>query len=207
MLCIAVIRDPEGDCHMADWNRKIAVVLCVLLLNTPWLWAQQSPKGGEGSCLQFTQGFYNWYVARVFKGFRASDGKAPWHAALKYKGNPFSPELTRALVESDAEGKAAGDPVLDFDPILNSQDPAERYVVRTVTRQTGHYWARVYGVWSRSHPEEEKGPHVIAEVTFKDSRWQFVNFHYPNSTNPNNESLLRILRYRYRLKQGSGPGL
>jgi hypothetical protein len=181
---------------MRDRSRRSAVLLCALLLSTPWLQALQGPQDSEKSCLHFAQAFYDWYVAEVFKDFRTSDGKAPWHAALKYKGNPFSPELTRALVESDAEAKTDGDPVLDFDPILNSQDPAERYLVRTVTRKNGHYWAEVYGVWSRPAPEDEKRPQAIAEMIFKDGRWQFVNFHYPNGTNPDNESLLSILRYR-----------
>jgi hypothetical protein len=183
-----------------------AVLLCALVLSTPWLQAQQSAQDSEKSCLHFAQTFYGWYVAEVFKEFRASDGKAPWHAALKYEGNPFSAELTRALVRSDAEAKADGDPVLDFDPILNSQDPAERYVVRTVTRKKGRYWAEIYGVWSRPAPEEDKRPQVIAEMIFKDNHWQFVNFHYPDNTNPSNESLLSILKYRYRPKQ-AGPSL
>ena len=119
---------------------------------------------------------------------------------LEVQSNPFSRELSRALIESDAEAKAEGDPVLDFDPILNSQDPAERYVVRTVTRKDGYYWAEVYGVWSRPVPDQDKRPQVVAEMTFKDGRWQFVNFHYPNYTDPNNENLLSILRYRYHPK-------
>jgi hypothetical protein len=194
---------------MKNPNRTNVVLLCALVLSTPLLQAQQSAQDSQGSCLQVAQAFYDWYVAEVFKQFKAGDGKAPWHAALKYKGNQFSPELTWALLESDAEAKDDGDPVLDFDPILNSQDPAERYVVRTVTRRKGHYWAEVYGIWSRPAPEQEKRPQVIAEMIFRDNRWQFVNFHYPDNTSPDNESLLSILRYRYRPKQGraGGPNL
>ena len=183
---------------MKDRRRKHSVLLCVLLLCSQWLQAQTNPQHDKRSCLHFAQDFYNWYVAEVFKDFRASGGKAPWRAALTYKGNPFSPELSQALTESDAEAKADGDPVLDFDPILNSQDPAEHYIVRTVTRKNGHCWADIYGVWSRSVPNDERRPQVVAEMIFRDTRWQFVNFHYPNTTNPDNENLLSILRYQYR---------
>jgi len=86
---------------------------------------------------------------------------------------------------------------LDFDPILNTQDPADRYVVRSVMRRGGHYWANVYGVWSRPVSGQEKQPQVVAELNFKNGRWVFVNFHYPNSTNPDNENLLSMLRYQY----------
>jgi hypothetical protein len=179
---------------------KKVVLVCALLLSTPWLQAQPESHESEQGCLRFAQVFYNWYVAEVFKDFKVRNSDVPWHAALRYKGSPFSPELTRALIDSYAESKA-GDPVLDFDPILPSQDPTEHYVVKRVTRRNGHYWAEVYGVWTRPvAPEEEKRPQVIAEMAFKDGRWQFVNFHYPNSGHPDNINLLSILRYRYRPK-------
>lgn len=177
-------------------KRRIALLLCVLVLSTSSLHAQKEPDDREKSCLHFAQAFYDWYVAEVFKDFKTNNGRAPWHAALKYKGNPFSRELSRALIESDAEAKADGDPVLNFDPILDSQDPAEHYVVRSVTRKNGRYWAEVYGVWSRPVSDQGKGPQVLAEMTFEDGHWHFVNFHYPNSTHPKNEDLLDILNYQ-----------
>jgi hypothetical protein len=177
--------------------RKITLLCCILLCGSCFLQAQNNLPNSEQSCLHFTQAFYNWYITQVFKGFKANTGKGARHAALNYEGNPFSRELTRALIESDAEAKADGDPVLDFDPILNTQDPADRYVVRTVTRKNGRFWAGVYGVWSRPVSDQGKGPQVVAEVTLTGSRWEFVNFHYPNHTSPDNENLLRILRFRY----------
>ena len=181
-------------------TRQIALLLCILLLGLGSLQAQKELLNSEQSCLDFTQAFYNWYITEVFKDFKTNNGEAPWHAALNYEGNPFSHELTRALINSDAEAKADGDPVLDFDPILNSQDPADRYVVRSVTRKNGRYLANVYGVWSRPVSDQGKEPQVVAEIVFKGSRWQFVNFHYPDSTSPDNENLLRILRFRYHAR-------
>jgi hypothetical protein len=171
-----------------------------LLLGICSLQAQKQPPSDEQSCLDFTQAFYNWYVTEVFKGFKTNNGKAPWHAALNYQRNPFIHELTRALIKSDAEAKADGDPVLDFDPILNSQDPADRFVVRSVTRKNGRYWADVYSVWSRPFSDQGKGPDVVAEITRKDSRWQFVNFHYPNKMALDDYHLLGILKFRYHAR-------
>jgi hypothetical protein len=131
----------------------------------------KKPQESEKSCLHFAQAFYNWYVAEVFKDFKVNNGKVPWQAALLYKGNPFSRELTRALIESDAEAEADGDPVLDFDPILNTQDPAERYLVRSVASKNGRYWANVYGIWSRPVPDQSKQPQVVAEMIFNNGRW------------------------------------
>ena len=104
------------------------------------------------------------------------------------------------MIKSEAEAEADGDPVLDFDPILNTQDPAGRYIVRSVIIKNGHCWANVYGVWSRPIPAQSDKPQVVAEIEFKDGRWLFVNFHYPNSTNADNENLLSLLRYRFHPK-------
>lgn len=181
-------------------QRSIALLLCISLLSWPLYAQNESRNGKQQSCLRFVQGFYNWYVAEVFKDLKENNGKVPWHAALKYKGNPFSRELTRALIASDAEAEVDGDPVLDFDPILNTTDLADRYVVRNVIYKNGHYWADVYGVWSRPVPDQGKEPNVVAELAFRDNRWSIVNFHYPDSTNPDNENLLSILRYQYHPK-------
>ena len=178
-------------------KRKIALLFCVFFLSACSIQAQKRPQDSEKSCQHFAQAFYNWYVTDVFKDFKAKNRWVPWHAAIKYKGNPFSGELTRSLIESDAEAKTEGDPVLDFDPILNSQDPADRYAVRSVTRKNDRYWAKVYGVWSRPVPDQSKEPQVVAEMVFRHGQWLFVNFHYPNSTSPDNENLLSILKYRY----------
>lgn len=177
---------------------KITLLLCVFVLGALSLQAQRNSKASEQSCFRFVQDFYNWYAANVFKDFKAKNRWVPWRAAMKYKGNPFSSELTKALIDSDAEAETDRDPVLDFDPILNSQDPANRYMVRSVTLKDGHYWANIYGVWRRPVPDQGGEPQVVAEISFESGRWLFVNFHYPNSTNPDNENLLSILRYQYQ---------
>ena len=175
-------------------NRKcrIALLALLLLVTCRYVQPQEDPQNNKESCLRFAQRFYSWYVMNAIRERKV----APWHVALKHYGDSFSGELTKALTDSDAEAKADGDPVLDFDPILNSQDPAENYVVRNVTQKDGRYWADVYGVWARPAPDQGKKPQVVAEMIFKDGRWIFLNFHYPNSTYPDSENLLSILRYQ-----------
>jgi hypothetical protein len=137
-------REPCGP------NRRLVLLLCTLFLNALAVQAQKySPAAHEQSCRRFAQAFYNWYIRAARRPMPETQGFGTWAATLRYKGrNPFSPEIRRALIESDAESKADGDPVLDFDPILNTQDPADHYVVRDVIYKHGHYWAEIYGVWS-----------------------------------------------------------
>jgi hypothetical protein len=184
-------------------KKPIAFIFIVILWSACPLAGQEASHDTEKSCQRFAQDFYDWYVKKVTSDFKASNPSAPWHAALKHDGNPFNPRLTRALIASDAEAKADGDPVLDFDPMLNSQDPADHYVVRSVTIKNNHCWATVYGFWSRPVPARANEPQVAAELEFKGGRWLFVNFHYPNNTkttNAENENLLSILSYRYHPK-------
>jgi hypothetical protein len=181
-------------------TRKMVFLFCALLLGTSSLQARSGKEENEKSCVHVAQAFYNWYVRRVFRGFKTSSGEATWHAALKYKGDLFSDDLTQALIKSDVEAKADGDPVLDFDPILNSQDPAERYVVRRVTRKGGSCWAEVYGDWTEPRIDQGKRPQVVAEMAFMNNHWQFVNFHYPDDSSTADVNLLSMLGLEYRPK-------
>ena len=179
-------------------EQRVALVLCAFLLGAWSLAARKAPQNDGQSCLHFAQGFYNFYLRAVRRPSPKGEGFGTWLATLKYDGqNPLSPELAKALIDSDAESKIDGDPVLDFDPILDTQDRADRYVVRNVIYKNGHYWAEVYGVWPRPVPDHGKEPNVVAELTFENDRWSIVNFHYPDSTNSDNENLLGILRYQY----------
>lgn len=190
---------------MVRSSRRVVLLLSALFLSALVVQAQKySPANDEQSCRRFAQGFYNWYLRAVRHFPQKSEGFGTWAASLKYKGrNPFSPELARALIESDAESKVDGDPVLDFDPILATQDRADRYVVRNVIYKNGHYWADVYGVWSRPVPDQGKEPNVVAELAFRDNRWSIVNFHYPDPDLAHAtwvHDLLGLLKYQYHPK-------
>ena len=176
---------------MSTPTPRAAVISCVFLLFACCIHAQKTPQDLKGSCLHFTQAFYNWYV----KTLDSKNTKDPELTALNYEGKPFSRELDQGLRKVKAEEKTSGDAILDFDPFLNSQDPAEHYEVRKVIEKNGHCWADVYGIWSTPVSGVGNGPQVVAEMVFENNRWIFVNFHYPDSTDPRNESLLSMLRY------------
>lgn len=126
----------------------------------------------RNSCRNFVQQFYDWYVKRP-----------EYPRALMYRPSAFSPELSQRLREDhEAQAKAQGDITgLDFDPFLNSQDPAEHYVVAQI-KLTGEHacWAEIH----RGSPDKmSKATYVAAELVSNVGRWHFVNFYYsvPNS--------------------------
>lgn len=144
------------------------------------------------SCRHFAQQFYDWYTAQVALSFHHKNSD-PLMNALDQKKEAFSGDLERGLRRVRAEEAKSHDAILDFDPILNSQDPAERYAVRSVRKKDGHFFVDVYGVWRTPPADLGKGPQVVTELIFRDGRWVFVNFHYPDSTDSRNENLLSFL--------------
>src|SRR5262249_29402277 len=82
------------------------------------------------SCRKFVEEFYAWYVAHDKK----SD---PLKLALRRKKANFSETLIQRLKEDyKAAAKSPGEIVgLDFDPVLNSQDFADKYVPGRVTQK------------------------------------------------------------------------
>ncbi len=136
------------------------------------------------SARQFVQRFYDAYVSKIWD---VKSGDA-WQPMLKAKALAFSPRLLSALVEDAAASSKSKDEIvgLDFDPILNSQDPAHKYVVGTISTRNGHYWVKVHSIDS-GKPSEEVA--VIAEVETHHQTWRFTNFVYPG-----NQDLMTILR-------------
>jgi hypothetical protein len=103
-------------------------------------------------------------------------GLRPWDIAISSKRN-FDPRLVQALQEdSTASDKFPNEIVgLDFDPFLNSQNPADRYRAEKVDEQNGSFLVEVYSV---SGSKKELA--VIAEVKKLDGKLIFVNFRYPD---------------------------
>lgn len=147
------------------------------------------PSGPQKTCRQVAQGFYDWYVTFALK---VQDSDAS-DVALRDKPSVFSPELFRALKEdSQAQQKADGDLVgLDFDPFLNTQDPAPRYVLGNVTAKADRCTVEVQSVDSG---RTSLKPNVVAELALKDGKWLFVNFHYGKSQWSADENLVAILK-------------
>jgi len=166
------------------------VVCCGLsiLLTASWLFAGQTakPVNTETSAKSFVQSFYTWYLSKGPRGKEKSSDDA-----LKLKRSAFDTELYRQLKEdSDASAKNPGEIVgLDFDPFENSQDPCSRYVAGKVTAKGDAYLVEVFGI---CEGKKNKTPDVTPEVSFKDGKWVFVNFHYGNDGKE--DDLLNILR-------------
>jgi hypothetical protein len=80
---------------------------------------------------------------------------------------------------------------LDFDPFLNAQDIAERYLVGQITPKGDHYLVEVFGIWGG---QKKSNPDVVPELAFENGQWIFMNFHYGKTDIPVNENLLSVLQ-------------
>lgn len=149
----------------------LALVSVVATFSSMKLLNAQVPSS---SAREFVTRFYKWYVPQAL-----TDHATPtWRIALKDKGESFDPQLVRLLREDSAVEDKCEDLVgLDFDPFLDTQDPAEHYEVGKVKRQGNVYTAEIYSVQSG---QKSSKPGVSAEFENNSGRWMFVNFHYPN---------------------------
>ncbi|MGC1323702.1 MAG: hypothetical protein WA849_16100 [Candidatus Udaeobacter sp.] len=144
-------------------------------------------------CGSFVQQFYNWYVAKENALMKRNSLESALEVTLREKRSSFSPELVKGLKEDlAASKKSPGEIVgLDFDPFLNAQDIAERYLVGKVTPKGDHYWVEVFGVWGG---QKNSNPDVVPELAFEDGQWIFTNFHYGKTDIPVNENLVSVLQ-------------
>lgn len=181
-------------------NLKQLVIAIAALSTTLSVAAKDAPTGGtssgdESACRTFVQDFYNWYAPRTQGTGRTMDDP------LKLKSASFDPTLLKLLKEDSAAQAKSKDEIvgLDFDPFLNSQDPAKKYVVRKVKAKGNAY---LVDVFEGSASKNETKPSVTAEVAQRNGRWQFINFHYGKSDIPENENLLNILKVLKKDRQG-----
>jgi len=148
----------------------------------------QALKRGE-SCHQFVQNFYDWYVANARSNQTES---SPLDIALKDRVQSFSPGLAREMKEvldTEARDHQAW---LDFDPILNTQDPAERYAVGGIIHKGTHCLVKIYAL---PRTGSSGVPDVVPELVRRKSGWTFVNFHYPDeASDTRNENLVAMLK-------------
>lgn len=88
---------------------------------------------------------------------------------LVLKGHSFSPGLARQLEEvEDAEAR---DKVgwLDWDPVLNSQDPADKYATGRVTLSGDRYFVEVRPAGDARNRD------IVAELVFQSGTRVFVD--------------------------------
>lgn len=148
-----------------------------------------APRSTEAACRNVAQAFYDWYVPRMMREVRVSARDQ----ALMTRPRDFSLELRRRLAEDGAAAAKSPDEIvgLDFDPFVNSQDPASRYVAKRVYRVGKSYRVEVHGIVDG---KVNAAPDVIPELVPSRGRWTFMNFHYPAEGTEPNTSLLEVLR-------------
>jgi len=144
-------------------------------------------------CGPFVQQFYNWYVAKVNALMKRNSRESALEVTLREKRSSFSSELVKGLKEDLAASKKSHGEIvgLDFDPFLNAQDIAERYLVGKITPKGDHYWVEVFGVWGG---QKNSNPDVVPELAFEHGQWIFTNFHYGKTDIPVNENLVSVLQ-------------
>jgi hypothetical protein len=178
---------------------KTAACSCVvslLALACP-LWAQtEVAEKSRRSCGSFVQTFYDWYLPRAQK-------EDFIQRALEHRKSSFSPELIRAVQEDYAAAARVPDEIvgLDFDPFLNTQDPAHRYVTGRVDLKQQRCWVAVYGI---QNGRRSANRDVTPELTMSNGRWKFVNFHYPEPSCSKCDNLLSLLDRLRREREKSG---
>lgn len=169
-------------CHSRFWRmlqkpavsllaRVLAVLVCVLSVQANSLANIQATVGV--SPLSFARNFYGWYT-RIAR----SDTPRPWDTAVRLREAQFEPELVRLLKEDAiAQSRCREIVGIDFDPILNTQDPAERYELGKLVHKKHQYFIDIYAV---ADGARSKMPDVTAVFVSQGGHYFFVNFLYPN---------------------------
>ena len=166
-------------------NAACCTMLLALLCGGSICAQQKSPSRAAESCRKFVQKFYSWYAARSMK----AGGE---DLILAKKRASFSLELVRRLDEDRLAAKRSPGEIvgLDFDPVLNAQDVAQRYITGKVTTKGDRFKVEVFGVWGG---KEGESPDVVAELMRNGQRWKFVNFYYPSRDKTPKDDLLHVL--------------
>jgi hypothetical protein len=172
---------------------NIAVLMACAVLLSPRTAVGQMERE---SCQDTVDGFYKWYVPKAIT--KSSNGLDAWEFAIKTQAAVFSRELLELLRGESTIQDKNQDAGLDFDPFLNTQDTAGRYVVDKVELRSGICRAEIFGIYSGM---KAKRPDVVSELIVQDGRWVFATFYYKKSVHPENADLLSLLRFRERLRQ------
>jgi hypothetical protein len=163
-------------------GRVVLYYLLFLVLQASSAHADDAALAASGR--DFVQKFYDAYVQQAL-----ADSAVPASQfAIDHLSASFAPDLLAALKDdAAAEAKSSDEIVgLDFDPFLNSQDPAERYEAGSATQQGTSYLVDVYSVTDGKRSQD---PAVVAELVYEDGHWLFANFRYPG-----NDDLLTVLK-------------
>jgi len=140
--------------------------------------------------------FYRWYLATAVKSRSQSPA---WIVAVNSRPI-FSARLARALKEDAAAQARVSDDIvgLDFDPVLNAQDRATRYLVGAPSAHGPDYWVPLHRA-----PGGSPGKDLVSTIVMakENGRWVIANFRYPDSSD-----LLGLLAAEQGERQKNGTG-
>lgn len=151
-----------------------AVALGLALVTAP---VAKADDASPESARAFVQGFYDWYLGQTLAALKPKSGKAfDFIDAVRRRPNWFSPELTRLLEEDVAAAKRCRDEVvgLDWDPFLETQDPAPTYMAGKVEKTVNGF--RVSVDFHNKGFGGVRNPTAQADVTLVAGHWMFVDF-------------------------------
>ena len=179
-----VLREHPKNGKRRQMKLGRVVVYYLLLLALPASSVQANDSSLAASSREFVQKFYESYVPKALAGRT----EPAWQFAIDKMSARFDGALLKALKDDlAAQARSSGEIVgLDFDPFLNSQDPAGRYEAGSARQEGKIYLVDVYPVTSGKRSKE---PGVVAELAYKNGHWRVVNFRYPGS-----DDLLTILK-------------
>jgi hypothetical protein len=156
----------------------------------PFLSAQDKKTAipTKESCLAFVQEFYGWYVPKA-----RDINVHSLDLALKERRSAFNPRLIKGVEAVEADATRNQEAGLDFDWILNSQDPGDPGEPGYLARNSKLNGNVCHVEVSRQRPDG-KGERIVPELNFEHGRWLFVNFHYPDSPYPQSENLMSMIK-------------
>ena len=175
------------------WIGALLLAVLLLPLSPGRSAAPASRKSGssatEAACRAHVQRFYDWYLPRLMREVHVT----AMEEALDIRPRDFSAALRDGLREDLAAAAKSPDEIvgLDFEPFVNSQDPAGKYVARKVTHVGKSYRVEVHSVIDGKVSEE---PDVIPELVQWRGHWTFVNFHYPPVEAVKTPDLVKLLQ-------------
>ena len=153
--------------------RLSCALILLLALCVPGSRAQAAQHASD-SPRDFIENFYQWYISLINSNLRDRS----FDRALKLKRLSFSPELYAILKQTaDAQAHCRELITPDFDLLLNTQEPADRYFVGRMTHQGETCLAEIY---TERHAEKSEKPEFTAECAEKNGIWFFVNFRFPD---------------------------
>ena len=120
----------------------------------------------------FVQSFYDWYTPLA----NAESPTPAWWRVLTTRPEALDSNLVRALrADSAARAGVPTREVLNFDPILDSQDPCPRYEAVQTQRKNGAYFVTIKPLCADTTWQTQRPVVAISRAA---NRWRIVNVYY-----------------------------